>query len=150
MRCLHHGDPIKTQECKLPDATASQPGKTHSSKSKNPAIRFATQILVYRPPSNAPGPSPIGALPSDKKAGEARTRTARTIRINLYGHFLPTESMGFADAIDGDKRHDTAPTRRDAVGRGVPKSKKAGRAVQFSGTRTGLDARACGQAGVES
>ncbi len=72
------------------------------------------------------------------------------LRINLYGHFLPTESMGFADAIDGDKRHDTAPTRRDAVGRGVPKSKKAGRAVQFSGTRTGLDARACGQAGVES
>ena len=31
--------------------------------------------------------------------------------LDLYGHFLPTESTGFADAIDGGKRHYTAPTR---------------------------------------
>ena len=52
--------------------------------------------------------------------------------LNLYGHFLPTESTGFADAIDGGKRHSTAPTRRDAVGRGIPKSKSlSSRAVQW-------------------
>ena len=54
--------------------------------------------------------------------------------LDLYGHLLPTESTGFADAIDGGKRHYTAPSRRDAVGRAIPKSKKACRAVQFSGT----------------
>ena len=54
--------------------------------------------------------------------------------LDLYGHFLPTESTAFADAIDGRKRHYTAPTRRDAGGGGIPKSKKACRAGQFSGT----------------
>ena len=72
------------------------------------------------------------------------------LRLNLYGHFLPTESTSFADAIDGDKRHDTAPTRTAAGGRGIPKSKKRAEPCSSVAPRTGLDARACGQAGVES
>ena len=43
--------------------------------------------------------------------------------LDLYGHFLPTESTGFADAIGGTKRHYTAPVSRRAA-RSYPGDRK--------------------------
>ena len=45
--------------------------------------------------------------------------------LDLYGHFLPTESTGFADAIGGSKRQYTAPKQRAvaASSRVIPKSR---------------------------
>ena len=43
--------------------------------------------------------------------------------LDLYGHFLPTESTGFADAIGGSKWRQTAPKQRAvaASSRVIPK-----------------------------
>jgi hypothetical protein len=43
---------------------------------------------------------------------EAGGWASAKLLLDLYGHFLPTESTGFADAIGGSKRHYTAPKQR--------------------------------------
>ena len=56
--------------------------------------------------------------------------------LDLYGHFLPTESTGFADALDGMKLHQTAVCgtkanrRRAAI---AERSKKTSASAEFSG-----------------
>ena len=63
--------------------------------------------------------------------------------LDLYGHFLPTETTGFADALDGTKRQYAAPNRDDLTDpsrrapkrRALPRSSVAPRAGLEPATR---------------
>ncbi len=59
--------------------------------------------------------------------------------LDLYGHFLPTESTGFADAIGGPKRPYTALAPRAAAAASFRSRKKRADPRTLMAPRTGLE-----------
>ena len=59
--------------------------------------------------------------------------------LDLYGHFLPTESTGFADALDGTKRQYAAPKRTAVALPSRSARKKRARPQSSVAPRTGLE-----------
>ena len=59
--------------------------------------------------------------------------------LDLYGHFLPTESTGFADALDVPRRPYTAPTPRGQRAARRAVSKKRARSRASMAPRGGIE-----------
>ncbi len=58
--------------------------------------------------------------------------------LDLYGHFLPTESTGFADAIGGSKRQYTAPKQRAVAASSRVTAKRRARPKGLMAPREGF------------
>ena len=59
--------------------------------------------------------------------------------LDLYGHFLPTESTGFADALDVPRRPYTAPAQRAQRPARRAVSKKRARSQASMAPRGGIE-----------